>query len=80
MSSTPAKTVDIKANAADIRVKKIRKNSGRLKVYVYSNIKVGDSHFVSITIYRKLRFADHYFIEFDNDGNIINICNTGEII
>ena len=80
ISSTPANTVDIKANTADVRVKKIEKNSRRLKVYVHSNIKVGDSYFVSITIYRKLRFADHYFIEFDNDGNIIHICETGEII
>lgn len=80
MSSKPARTVTIKANTQDIRVKTIRKNSARLKVYVYSNIKVGDNYFVSIATYRKLRFAEYYFIKFDSDGNIVGMCKVGEII
>jgi hypothetical protein len=58
----------------------IRKNSGRLKVYVYSNIKVGNNYFVSISTYKKFRFTEYYFIKFDNEGNIIETCKTAEII
>jgi len=70
----------VKANAAGIKVKKIRKNSARLKVYVYSRIKVDNCYFVSIATYRKLRFTGYYFIKFDGEGNIIETCETGEII
>jgi len=80
ISATPAKTIDIKANTVDIRIKGINKNSGRLKIYVYSHIKVGDNYYVSIATYRKLRFAEYYFIKFDKEGRIIDTCKTGEII
>jgi hypothetical protein len=79
-SATPGETVDVKANTAHIKVKRIRKTSGRLKVYVYSHIKVNDNYFVSIATYRKLRFAEYYFIKFDKEGNIIDTCKAGEII
>jgi hypothetical protein len=80
MSSAPGKTVGVKANTTAIRVKKIKQKSGRLKVYVYSSVKVGGNYFVSIATYRKLRFTEYYFIQFDNAGNIIGTCKTGEII
>jgi hypothetical protein len=79
-SATPGAMVNIKPNTTHIKVKRIRKTSGRLKVYVYSYIKVNDNYFVSIATYRKLRFAEYYFIKFDKEGNIIDTCKAGEII
>jgi len=80
ISSTPGKMVVVKANTPNIKLRKIRKSSGRLKVYVYSRVKVDNTYFVSIATYRKLRFAEYYFIRFDKEGNIIETCKTGEII
>jgi hypothetical protein len=79
ISSTPGEMVFVKANT-NIKLRKIRKNSGRLKVYVYSRVKVENTYFVSIATYRKLRFAEYYFIRFDKEGNVIEACKTGEII
>jgi hypothetical protein len=80
LSAKPDAAVSVKANRTGIRIKKIRKNSARLKVYVYSNIHVGSNYFVLVAAYRKLRFAEYYFIKFDEDGNIIETCKAGEII
>jgi hypothetical protein len=80
MSTKPSESVDIKAKTKDIKVKEIKKNSGRLKIYVYSSVKVGDNYFVSIATYKKLHFANYYFIKFNKDGNVIDTCRTGEII
>jgi uncharacterized protein YuzE len=41
---------------------------------------VDDSYFVLIGAYRKLRFAEYFFIELDKDGNVIGTCKQGEII
>lgn len=80
MSAHPSESVDVKAKLKEIKVKNIRKNSARLKISVYSRVKVGDNYFVSIAAYRKLRFANYYFFKFDKDGNIIETCKAGEII
>jgi hypothetical protein len=80
MSTKPGESVDITAKTKDVKIKNIKTNSGRLKIYVYSKVKVGDNYFVSIATYRKLHFANYYFIKFDKDGNIIDTCSTGEII
>lgn len=80
MSIEPGQTPDVKANVKDIKIKNLKMNSGRLKVYVYSKVKVSDNYFVSIATYKKLHFANYYFIKFDRDGNIIETCKTGEII
>jgi hypothetical protein len=80
MSAASPKAIDIKANVKGIKVKSIGKNSGRLKIYVCSSVKVGDNYFVSIAAYRKLHFVNYYFIKFDRDKNIVETCKTGEII
>jgi len=80
VSTTPGKSIEVKASLTDIRIKKIKKNSNRLKIHVYSKVKVGDNYFVLIGIYRKLRFAEYYFIKLDKTGNVVDTCKEGEII
>jgi hypothetical protein len=80
VSAMPSRAVEIEANTNATRVKRINKRSGLLKIYVYSNIRVGENYYVSVAAYRKLRFAEYYFIKFDNKGTIIDTCKAGEII
>ena len=80
VSTTPDKSTRVIATTTDVRVKKRTKNSGRLKIGVWSKIKVGDNYFVLIGAYRKLRFAEYFFIELDKEGKIIGTCKQGEII
>jgi hypothetical protein len=80
VSVIPDKSTQVTATTADVKVKKTTKNSGRLKIAVWSKIKAGDHYFVLIGAYRKLRFAEYFFIELDKDGEIIGTCNQGEII
>jgi len=79
LSATPDKSIRVTATT-DIRVTKRTRNSGKLKIGVWSKIKVGDSYFVLIGTYRKLRFAEYFLIELDMDGKIIGTCKQGEII
>ena len=39
--------VDIKSKTNDLRIRRIRKISERLKVYAYSNLKSVDNYYVS---------------------------------
>lgn len=80
VSTTPDKSTQVIATTTEVRVKKRTKNSGRLKIGVWSKIKVGDNYFVLIGTYRKLRFAEYFFIELDKKGKIIGTCKQGEII
>ena len=79
ISATPDQSIQVTANT-DVRVKKRTKNSGRLKIAVWSKIKVGDNYFVLLQAYRKLRFAEYFLIELDSQGNVIGTCKQGEII
>lgn len=80
VSTTPDKSTQVTASRAEVKVKKITKHSGRLKISVWSKIKVGDSYFVLVGAHRKLRFAEYFFIELDNEGKVIGTCKQGEII
>ena len=80
VSAIPDKSTQVIATTTDVRVKKRTKNSGRLKIGVWSKIKVGDNYFVLIGTYRKLRFAEYFLIELDNEGKILVTCKQGEII
>lgn len=80
VSATPDKSTKVRATTTDVRIKKRTKNSGRLKIGVWSKVKVGDNYFVLIGTYRKLRFAEYYFIELDKNGQVIGTCKQGEII
>ena len=80
VTSVPGKALVVNANVPEIKTKRIRKNSGRLKIYVHSNIQVGDNYFVAIATYRKLRFAEYFFVKFDKEGNIVETCKAAEII
>lgn len=80
MSGTPDKSTKVIAKGADLRVKRRTRNSGRLKVGVWSKIKVSGYYFVLIRVYRKKEFVVYYFIELDSDGNIIETCKQGETI
>ncbi len=79
-SATPDKSTQVTASRAEIKVKKRITNSGRLKIRVWSKIKVDDNYFVLIGVYRKLRFAEYFFIELDRHGKVIGSCKQGEII
>jgi len=80
VSTTPDKSTLVIAITTDVKVKKRTKNSGRLKIGVWSKIKVADNYFVLIGTYRKLRFAEYFFIELDREGTVIGACKQGEII
>jgi hypothetical protein len=79
VSKTPDKSTQLTATTT-VRIKKRTKNSGRLQIGVWSKIKVGDSYFVLIGTYRKLRFAEYFLIELDKEGKILGTCKQGEII
>jgi hypothetical protein len=78
--ATPGKSIQVIAATKDVKIRKRTVNSGKLKIRVWSRIKVGENYFVLIGTYRKLRFAEYFFMEFDKDGKIIGICKQGEII
>jgi hypothetical protein len=80
VSAKPDKSTKVVATTTDVKVKQKTKNSGRLKIGVWSKIKVGDNYFVLIGTYRKLRFAEYFLIELDKDGKVIGTCKQGEII
>jgi len=80
VSARPDKSTHVNATTTDVRVKQRTKNSGNLKIGVWSKIKVGDNYFVLIGTYRKLRFAEYFFIELDKDGKVVGTCKQGEII
>jgi hypothetical protein len=80
VSATPDKSTRVIATVTDVRIKKRTKNSGRLKIGVWSKIKIGDNYFVLIGTYRKLRFTEYFLIELDKEGKVIGTCKQGEII
>jgi hypothetical protein len=80
LSTRPENSTKVIATTTNVRIKKTRRNSGKLKVAVWSKIKVGDNYFVLIGTYRKLRFAEYFFIQLDKEGRIIGTCKQGEII
>lgn len=80
VSASPGESTVVKVNVKGIKVKNERQNSARLKVYVYSKVKIGASYFVSIVVYKKLHFVNYYLIQFNENGDIIDMCKTGEII
>jgi hypothetical protein len=80
VSTTPDKSTVVMAITTDVKIKKRTNNSGLLKIRVWSKIRVGDNYFVLIGAYRKLRFAEYFFIELDREGKVIGTCKQGEII
>lgn len=80
VSTSPDKSTNVKVDLKDIRIKDVRQNSGRLKVYIHSKVKIGASYFVSIVVYKKIHFVNRYLIQFNESGDIIDMCKTGEII
>jgi hypothetical protein len=80
VSTTPDKSTHVSATATDLKVKRTKKNSGGLKIAVWSRVRVGNNYFVIIRAYRKLRFVEYFFIELDKEGKIIGTCKQGEII
>lgn len=62
LSRTPDKSTHVIATPANVRVKKRTKNSGRLKIGVWSKIEIGNNYFVLVGAYRKLRFAEYFFL------------------
>lgn len=63
-----------------VAVKKYRKNTNRLKVIVSSRRQVGDSYYVEVIAYRRLRFIDYFIFQFDQNGRIVEVCQKSEII
>lgn len=65
---------------SDIQVRKIRKRSNKIKVFVLPRKQIGDSYFVEVMAYRRHRSIDYYFLEFDKQGRLIQLCEKNEII
>jgi hypothetical protein len=63
-----------------IKIKKVRNRSNRLSIAVSPSRQVENKHYVYISAYKKLRFIDHYIFEFNQEGRIISICRTSEVI
>jgi hypothetical protein len=73
------KPVNISAESAYISIKR-RSNSKRLKLTIGTRIQLGDTYVVPITVYKPFEFVDHYFIKFDQQGQVIDKCEVNEII
>lgn len=80
LSQSPEDPRELKIPESSIPIKKIRDRSGRLKIYVSSRKKIGDTYIVKIMAYRKLRFVDHIIYQFDSNGRLIDTCEMNEII
>ncbi len=73
-------TKELKLPESSIPINKIRGRSNRLKLYVSPSRRAGDTYFVEVAAYRKLRFVDHFLYQFDSNGRLINTCERNEII
>jgi hypothetical protein len=71
--------VELHSRPTDISIKK-RSNSKRLKLTIGTKIRLGDTFIVQIDVYKPFEFVDHYFIKLDEDGKIIDQCESNEII
>jgi hypothetical protein len=71
--------IKLNSKSNDISIKK-RSNSKRLKLIIGTKIKLGDMYIVQVTVYKPLRFVDHYFIKLDEGGKIIDMCEFNEVI
>ncbi|WP_197088593.1 hypothetical protein [Rufibacter radiotolerans] len=76
----PEKSRSLRISESGIKIKKVRNWSNRLNIAVSPSRQVGNKHYVSISAYKKLRFVDHYIFEFNQEGRIIDICKTSEVI
>jgi len=65
---------------SDIQVKRIRKRSNKIKVFVLPRKQIGESYFVEVMAYRRHRSIDYYFLEFNKQGQLIQLCEKNEII
>ncbi|WP_205504572.1 hypothetical protein [Rufibacter psychrotolerans] len=65
---------------SDIKIKKHRKYTNRLKIAVSPRRKVGDNFYVEVIAYKKLNFVDYFIFRFERDGRLVSICNKSEII
>jgi hypothetical protein len=71
---------ELKIPESGIAIKKIRGRSNRLKLSVSPRKRVGDTYFVLVKAYRKLRFVDYFIYQFDSNGRLMDICERNEII
>ena len=78
-SGRTTKQIVLTSNPTDISIKG-RTNSKRLKLIIGTKIQLGDKYVVQMTVYKPFEFVDHYFIKFDKDGKIIDMCEFNEII
>lgn len=79
-SSAPEKQIELEIPESPVTIKKYRKSTNRLKVIVSPKRKVGDSYYVEVMSYRRLRFIDYFIFQFDQDGRIVDVCQKSEII
>lgn len=79
--SQPTVSVLINAEKSDLKIKKIRANSKKLKMEVYSHIEIEEKAYVVITLYKKLRYVEYYFIRLNKETfEVEDVCQTVEII
>ncbi|MEX2230999.1 MAG: hypothetical protein WD824_02470 [Cyclobacteriaceae bacterium] len=71
--------IDLTHKQKNVSVKRTSQ-SRRLKLFIGTSIKFGETNIVQIRVYKPFEFVEHYFIKFDTAGKIIDKCEFGEII
>jgi|GEM_PF-5654872 len=81
LNSKATSSTFINSNKCPVKTRKIRKNSSRLKIEVYSRVQIENQFFVYINVYKKLHFVEHYILTVDQTrGRLIDSCHFSEII
>jgi len=74
-------SVIINADKSPVRVTRIKEHSSKLKVDVFSKIELQQNYYIHISVYRKLRFVEHYIFTINKENReVVNVCRAGEII
>jgi len=79
-SGSYGKQMELEFPNSDIKIKKHRQYTNRLKIAVSPRRRVGDNYYVEVTAYKKLRFVDYFIFRFESDGRLADICEKSEII
>ncbi len=80
LAAKPSPGKIVNHDKSPVNVKRLRRNSSRLQIKVFSSISIRDQKCVMIIVYRKLRFAEYYYFIFDGSDRLVDYCRVGEII
>lgn len=70
----------IDVSTFNVKIKREKWRSKRLKLKVSPALSVENRNFVIISIYKRWHFVNNYLFELNKEGQVVDICNTSEII